>query len=192
MNRRFTFVLGLLGLAVGCGSGTEGASAAPAQDGSAQILASPRLDSGGHPLVSPSADLHVQAFETELIRLVNVYRVSKGLSALQDEAEIRDVARAHSEHMIVHGFFGHSSPEGLSPADRLDEAGVAWSGVGENLAAGYGSPQAVFDAWLLSPEHRQNIESETWTHTGVGYALDSVSPDSGSPLHYWTQTFLRP
>jgi uncharacterized protein YkwD len=193
MNRRWTLVLGLLVcVAAGCGSGTEGASPASASGGSTQLLAAGRLDSGGHPLVSPSADLHVQAFETELIRLVNGYRVSKGLSALQDQGEIRDVARAHSEHMIAHRFFGHSSPEGLSPADRLDEAGVSWSGVGENLAAGYGSPQAVFDAWMLSPEHRQNIESETWTHTGVGYALDSGSSDSSSPLHYWTQTFLRP
>jgi len=193
LNLRWTILLGFLAcLAAGCGSGTEGASAAPAADGSTPVLAAARLDSGGHPLVSPTADPHVRAFEAELIRLVNGYRASKGLPPLQDQADIRDVARAHSEHMIAHRFFGHTSPEGLSPADRLDEAGVPWSGVGENLAAGYGSPQAVFDAWMLSPEHRQNIESETWTYTGAGYALDSGTSDSSSPLHYWTQTFLRP
>jgi uncharacterized protein YkwD len=93
--------------------------------------------------------------------------------------------------MIVHGFFSHTSPEGLSPGDRLTRNGIAWSSVGENIAAGYATPQAVFDAWLASPGHRQNIESEQWTHTGVGYALDRAPSDDFPHTHLWTQAFVQ-
>jgi uncharacterized protein YkwD len=59
---------------------------------------------------------------------------------------------------------------------------------GENIAAGYSSPQTAFDAWMASPGHKENIERDGWTYSGVGYWYDSAS----TYQWYWTQNFTRP
>ncbi len=125
--------------------------------------------------------------EAELLKLVNVYRVSRGLNALVEAPELRDAARSHSEAMIAGRFIAHGSPE-----SRLGAAGIEASSVGENIAAGYAAPREVFDAWLRSPGHRANLESDAWTHAGAGYAQDPVPTGGFDHIHFWTLNFLRP
>jgi uncharacterized protein YkwD len=175
-------------LAAGCGA--ESDSGLSSAEASAPALKA-TSDAGGHPLSAPTDDPGTLTFEAELLRLVNDHRVSMGLSALTDSPSLRSTARAHSQHMIVHRFFSHTSPEGLSPGDRLALNGIAWKGVGENIAAGYATPQAAFDAWLASPGHRANLESPEWTHAGVGYALDAAPSEEFPHAHLWTQNFVR-
>jgi uncharacterized protein YkwD len=178
-------------LSAGCDASPDGGKVSPSEEAALASSAKASVDAGGHPLSAPTSDPGTLTFEAEVIRLVNDYRASKGLTALVDSSAVRDSARANSQHMIVHGFFSHTSPEGLSLVDRLTENGIAWTSVGENIAAGYATPQAVFNAWLASPGHRQNIESEVWTHTGVGYALDRAPTDDFPHTHLWTQDFVQ-
>jgi len=153
---------------------------------------SEKLDyENGHPLTLPNSDPGVTVFETELLRLVNDHRLRLGLAPLIPATKLGDAARAHCRHMIDHRFFAHASPEGLTPAERLTLANVDWSTVGENIAAGYSTPQAVFDAWLASPEHRANIESEAFTYAGCGYAQDAAPTPEFPQVYYWAMAFLR-
>jgi len=176
--------------AIGCGAeSSESSSASPERDAAAALRTT--TDDGGHPLSSLTEDPGTLAFESEVLRLVNDHRVSKGLSALTDSPALRATARAHSQHMAMHPFFGHASPEGLSAGDRLGLNGIAWGSVGENIAAGYETPQAAFDAWMGSPEHRTNIESIQWTHAGAGYALDGAPSEEFPHGHFWTLDFVR-
>jgi uncharacterized protein YkwD len=64
---------------------------------------------------------------------------------------------------------------------------VTWTSVGENLADGDGvtDPRSVFEAWLASSTHRENLERGDWTHAGVGVAV-------GEEGRVVTQLFLRP
>lgn len=184
--------LGAAALLTGCGSPSDPekpllSSGVSTKAGAAALS----VDAGGHPLSSPTDDPGTLAFETEVTRLVNDYRVSIGLAPLADSTELRGTARAHSRHMILHRFFSHTSPEGLSPGDRLNANGIGWTTVGENIAADYATPQAVFDAWMASPGHRENIESDQWTHVGTGYALDASPSEEFPHGHVWTQNFLR-
>jgi uncharacterized protein YkwD len=189
---------GVLGLAaaaaffVGCGSPSDPEKVSASEATASDKSASASIDAGDHPLSVPTDDPGTLTFETEVLRLVNDYRVSRGLNALVDSAALRDSARAHSRHMVLHRFFSHTSPEGLEPGDRLTRNGIGWTSVGENVATGYATPQAVFEAWLASPGHRANIESDRWTHAGVGYALDGAPTAEFPQVHYWTQNFLRP
>ena len=154
--------------------------------------AAPRSLDNGHPLSAPAEDRAILQLESEVVRLVNAHRVSQGLNALVDTAELRDAARAHSQHMIDHRFVGHVNPEGLGAGDRLTECGIAWTDAGENVAAGYAAPQEVFDAWMASPGHKEILESPAWTHTGAGYAIDFQPTVTFPYVHYWTQKFLKP
>lgn len=139
-------------------------------------------DHGGSPTApllggGTANDASVQAF----VALVNAHRQSLGLNALIWDQTAADVAYAHSRDMATRGYFSHTTPEGLTPADRLSAAGVHFSEVGENIAFGYINAEAVFQAWMNSPDHRANIEYPGFTHHGVGRY--------GS---YWTHVFYTP
>lgn len=195
MMRAILCVLGLGAgaLFTGCGSPSDpekptGPSAAESSKAGAAALT---LDSGGHLLSVPTDDPGTLAFETEVTKLVNDHRATLGLAPLVDSTELRGAARAHSRHMTQHEFFAHTSPEGYSPGDRLTLNGIGWTSVGENIAADYATPQAVFDAWMASPGHRENIESALWTHAGTGYALDASPSEEFPHGHLWTMNFLR-
>ena len=151
----------------------------------------PVLDENGHPLLLPNSDPGVTVFETELLRLVNDYRLVLGLSPLIPSPRLGDAARAHARHMIDHRFVSHITPEGLSAGTRLALAKVDWNQVSENVAATYSTPRDVFEAWMGSPDHRANIESDRFTHAGVGYALDLNPTPEFPQVHYWSMAFLR-
>jgi uncharacterized protein YkwD len=151
----------------------------------------PVLDANGHPLLIPNSDPGVAFFESELLRLVNDYRLMLGLSPLIPSTRLGDAARAHTRHMIEHRFVSHVTPEGLSPSARLALANFDWTLVSENVAATYSSPRDVFDAWMGSPTHRANIESDKFTHAAVGYSLDAAPTADFPYVHYWAMAFLR-
>lgn len=151
----------------------------------------PLVYENGHALTEPISDPVGQSLESELLRLVNIHRVSLGLPALIDSPAVREAARGHARHMIQHAFVGHLNPEGDGAGARLTAAGIPWEQVGENLAAGYATPQEVFEAWMASPGHREILEGAEWTRAGVGYACDPGT-ESGLPyVHYWTMDFLK-
>jgi uncharacterized protein YkwD len=149
------------------------------------------LDANGHPLLLPNTDPGVAVFESELLRLVNDYRLVLNLAPLIPSTRLGDAARAHARHMIEHHFISHVSPEGLLAGERLSLLHVDWTAVGENIASAYSTPQAVFDAWMASPTHRARIEDERFTHAGVGYALDAHPTADFADVHYWAMAFLK-
>lgn len=153
--------------------------------------AAPLVYENGHPLTEPTTDLGRIFLESELLRLVNAYRHSKGLNELANDPSIRNVARAHAKHMIDHQFVGHVNPEGDGAGDRLAAAGVPWEMTGENLAAGYATPQEVLEAWLASPGHREVLEGAEWTRAGVGYMCDPDPRPEMPFVHYWTMNFIK-
>lgn len=170
------------------GSSTTGTPTLDASDAGVDL---PLLDENGHPLLIPNTDPGVAFFESELLRLVNDYRLVLGLAPLIPSTRLGDAARAHARHMIEHRFVSHITPEGLPPSARLALANMDWTLVAENVASTYSSPRDVFEAWMASPTHRANIESDKFTHAGVGYALDGAPTLDFPYVHYWAMAFLK-
>jgi uncharacterized protein YkwD len=127
----------------------------------------------------------LNADEAHVLTLVNAERAKAGCHALTVNPILVSVARAHSQDMAARGYFDHTSPDGMSPFDRMRQAGY-WGGLmGENIAAGQPTPQAVMQAWMNSPGHRANILNCGYTAIGIG-----VFTRPGSPFRiYWTQDF---
>ena len=123
----------------------------------------------------------VSAYESEVVRLVNVERAKNGLGALTLNAKLSDVARAKSQDMRDKGYFSHTSPTYGSPFDMMTSFGISYRTAGENIAMGYSSPQAVVTGWMNSPGHRANILNSSFTQIGVGYVASG---------NYWTQMFI--
>jgi uncharacterized protein YkwD len=119
--------------------------------------------------------------EAAVLALVNEARADAGCGALTADPALAAVARAHSADMRDRDYFSHTSPEGLSPFDRAEQAGVGYSQA-ENIAFGQSDAAAVMEAWLESPGHRENILDCDLTRLGVG-----VAEGPGGP--WWTQLF---
>ncbi|MBL3555293.1 MULTISPECIES: CAP domain-containing protein [Marinobacter] len=102
--------------------------------------------------------------------------------------KLEEAALAHSEDMVGQEFFSHTGPEGVQMGERVLGSGYSWSAVGENIAGGQNSVDAVVDGWLSSPGHCANIMSTKFTEMGAAKAEERGSRYSPS----WTQIFGRP
>ena len=120
------------------------------------------------------------AYEQEVVRLVNVERAKYGLSPLTEDALLTRTARLKSQDMHDRGYFDHNSPTYGTPFQLMKSQGVAYRTAGENIAKGYATPQAVVNAWMNSAGHRANILNASYTKIGVGYVASG---------NYWTQHF---
>src|SRR5262245_37563928 len=105
--------------------------------------------------------------EKRMLDLVNQERVANGKSPLQADPELTEVARKHSADMFARGYFAHDTPEGLSPFDRMHDAGVHFLTAGENLALAPTLPVA-HTGLMNSPGHRANILRPQFGRVGIG------------------------
>ncbi|MDX3854975.1 CAP domain-containing protein [Streptomyces sp. AK02-01A] len=119
--------------------------------------------------------------EAAVLALVNEERAKAGCDPLRSDSGLDSLARDFSDEMAARGFFDHTDPDGRTPWDRADAAGIQGLG-GENIARGQATAQAVMDSWMNSEGHRANILNCDYTRLGVG-----VHTGSGGP--WWTQDF---
>ncbi len=130
---------------------------------------------------TPSVESGMNAYEKEVIRLVNEIRVANGLGELVADEELSRVARIKSQDMRDNNYFSHTSPVYGSPFDMMKKFGISYKNAGENIARGQATPQAVVDGWMNSEGHRANILNASYNRIGVGYVAEG---------NYWTQMFV--
>jgi len=133
---------------------------------------------------------------------VNNERQTYGLSPLEYDTRLADIARAHSQDMANRNYFSHDNPEGQDPTERAkaagypcykDYGGYYTDGIAENIFQNwlyttitYYNGLAVYDwstkseiasstvsGWMLSEGHRQNILKSTYDKEGIGIAISS-------------------
>ena len=105
--------------------------------------------------------------EKQMLDLVNQERQAAGLNPLAPDPELTEVARKHSADMFARGYFAHDTPEGKTPFDRMNEAGVRFLTAGENLALAPTIPVA-HTGLMNSPGHRANILRPQFGRVGIG------------------------
>ncbi|MEO1070369.1 MAG: CAP domain-containing protein, partial [Cyanobacteria bacterium J06638_6] len=107
------------------------------------------------------------AFVKEVIDLTNEFRAKNGLDPLSVDVDLTEAAQKHSASMAKQDFFSHTGPNGSKPKDRAKSAGYETQSVGENIAAGYRTPQDVVDGWIASSGHRRNMLNSKYNEIGV-------------------------
>lgn len=106
--------------------------------------------------------------EKEMLLMVNKERTSRGLGALSPGSNaLIEVARNHCGDMFERGYFSHYTPDGLSPFDRMLNAGVSFAAAGENLALAP-NVELAHRGLMQSPGHMANILSEDFGRVGIG------------------------
>lgn len=129
--------------------------------------------------------------EQAMLCLTNAARAKAGEAALEPAADLTTSAEEKADDLLACDEFSHYA------CDReftywIREAGYlsadCWR-VGENLAWGtgeYGSVNAIFRAWMRSPEHRRNILGD-YRQTGIDLEVGMLGGLVGA--HVWTQHF---
>jgi uncharacterized protein YkwD len=120
---------------------------------------------------------------TMTLCLINVQRHRHGLPAVRLNPRLSQAARAHSRDMVRRRYFSHTTPEGLSFADRIRGTGYLRASrrwfVGENLAWGWrgrDSARRIVRAWMHSPPHREVMLNPAFSEVGIGIASGVPRP----------------
>lgn len=133
-----------------------------------------------------TSGLSLPGMEQLVFQKVNEYRRSQGLTDLEWNADVADLARNHSRDMAQGTVpFGHDGFSGrVSELSSLFRISAAAENVG--LTSNLDSPaRVVVDAWIANPTHKDNIEDDFNT-TGVG-----VARNASSDTWYFTQLYVK-
>jgi len=186
----------LCALVASCGGG-GGDSSAPA--GGAEGAAPAASTPASGPAATVGSTCNLPNFRAAVLARINQVRASgadcgsDGVFGAAAPVAWNDkltlAAEGHSQDMAAKNFFSHTSADGRTLADRVNATGYAWSSLGENIAAGYPSINAVMDGWIASPGHCANLMNAGFAEVGVvcvpGNAGDTYST-------YWTMDLGRP
>lgn len=104
--------------------------------------------------------------ELEVFNLINAKRTANGLSPLNVDNELQNVARVKAKDMVDNNYFSHNSPTYGTPFNMMKNFGISYKTAGENIA-GNSSNQGAVEAWMNSEGHRANILNSSYNYTGV-------------------------
>lgn len=127
-----------------------------------------------------------EGFKSEVLRLINIERVNNGLNALQEMPTLNKLADVRAQESNV--LFSHKRPNGTMCSTIFSDYDLSYSTIGENLAYGYSTPSTLVKAWMNSKSHRENILSNHYTYTGIGYYKNQNGTLYCSQLFYTPQS----
>jgi MYXO-CTERM domain-containing protein len=97
------------------------------------------------------------------------------------DRNLNEAAVFHSLDMHDNDWFSHDSSDGTDFFTRVQRYYSESSSVGENIAWGYPNVYAaVFQGWMCSPGHRENIMSGGYTELGTGVVSNYYTQDFGA------------
>ncbi|HSA84342.1 MAG TPA: CAP domain-containing protein [Patescibacteria group bacterium] len=107
----------------------------------------------------------------DLLTFTNQKRQENGLVPLTLNDQLANAADQKATHMFANNYWAHIAPDGTTPWYFIKNAGYEYLYAGENLARGFTTAQAVVDAWMASPTHRENMLSANYQE--VGFAIQT-------------------
>lgn len=126
----------------------------------------PSGDDDDKPDITPAPTFTEEQFAAEIFRLTNVERAKHGEPLVQTNNDLNRAAMERAKEISIK--FSHTRPDGTDSTSILSEYGIPDYNGGENIAAGYNSPQSVIEGWMNSPGHRVALLNTYSTHLGVG------------------------
>jgi uncharacterized protein YkwD len=127
--------------------------------------------------VAPQA----KQIEIEIMELINAYRITEGLNPLNDHNTVKAVASTHTDYMIEVENVSHDN---FFQRKQSLQANAAANIVSENVAYGFNSAESVVNAWLNSPNHKENIE-------GNFTDFDVSAEKNSEGKWYFTNIFIK-
>ena len=147
------------------------------------------------PMVLP-ANFDSMSGQQQMLWLFNSEREARGLADLQlDPTLMSQIALNHDQEMAQYGYFEHPSPinqgQNVFARDSVNPALSAASSQGEDIAEGFGVPEAVFGYMYDDADsqwgHREAILGD-FNWVGIGVMLNVPNSQAGN---YYTDDFAQ-
>ena len=133
-----------------------------------------------------TASVQLNPEEQAFVTLINDYRAQNGLGSLSIDSSLQSASEWMSTDLGEQDYFSHTDSLGRSPWDRMCDFGYCYNTwKGENVAAGYVTAEAAFEAWRTSPGHNSNMLGENYVVMGIA----RVSTPGSTYNYYWTNDF---
>lgn len=102
----------------------------------------------------------------QIFALGNQARAEAGIPRLVWDPALAVAALAHCRRMAAEGPIAHRYGGEPALTTRAAQAGAHFSLIEENVAVG-ATPEAIHQAWMQSPGHRQNLLNPQVDHVGI-------------------------
>ena len=178
--------LTLIAAAVALTIGALATGPAPAHAAHSHLVASSAGCPGDNSTTSSSA-AQLRAMRC----LVNTARRRAGLSTLRTDRVLERAASIKASRIEACGQFTHT-PCGAPFTASFRAAGWRGETMGENIAYGQsylGTPRAIFEAWLASPDHRANLLRPSFRRHGL--AVRTANLPGVGLVQLWVHAFGR-
>lgn len=113
------------------------------------------------------------AMETELLDLIQVRRLEKGVSLLTADKKLGNAARAHSEDMTAKGYFDYTGSDGSTPFSRILAQGKAFRTASETIAKQRGDVVHIYQEWMRTAAKQNSLTDSSMQEAGVGISAKS-------------------
>ena len=129
------------------------------------------------PVSKKVTDTATNPVADHILMLLNNIRDEAGLTILNRDPILSEVANGHSNEMAKHEYLSHTNLQGCSFTCRIESSGFKARAWAENIgfverADLLDSPKKVaaymVESWMDSPQHRRNILHEEYTNIGIG------------------------
>lgn len=127
------------------------------------------------PTVASASDISVG----KILELTNTERLERGIKPLVVDFSLSQAAGSKSTIMIAKNYFDHFG-YGISPWSLMLNSGYDYQIAGENLAMDFNTSEAMVQAWMNSPMHRQNILNPKYEDIGVGVVKGAFVNSDGT------------
>ncbi|MED4779045.1 peptidoglycan-binding protein [Brevibacillus choshinensis] len=106
------------------------------------------------------------ADEKEMIQLLNKERANNGLSPLQVDMKLENVARVKAQDLVKNNYFNHNSPTYGTPFQMMKSFGINYRSAAENLAQNW-TVAAGHKMLMDSSGHRANIMNPSYEYVAI-------------------------
>jgi len=100
--------------------------------------------------------------------IANRIRQEAGVPKLIQKNQLEESAQNKAGDMNTQNYFEHTNPQGKTPWNFITDTGYKYDSAAENQAKGFNDPEAMFRAYMASPEHQKNLLNPNYTETGIG------------------------
>lgn len=112
--------------------------------------------------------------EQKIFDLTNSERVSNGVFALTQNAQLYAAAKNKAKDMTTFHYFEHYSPLGKSPWDFMQEANYNYKLAGENLAMDFRTSEGVVKGLMNSVSHKGNILNANYENMAIAVVYGEI------------------
>lgn len=119
-------------------------------------------------------------FERKVFALLNAERKKAGVKPLRFAGDLNAAAKLRRTEIALQNRFSHVRPNGTMYFTAFPRR---YNTVGENIAVGYKTPEAVTRGWMISQEDKRNILRSDFIFVGISFYADK----NGN--FFWVQCF---